>query len=122
MLGETKSQRITSLIKSILNNSTDEIKYDETTQKAHDELRKFMFDNVYFAESTNVEKHKACDIVEYLYGHYMKNMNVLPELTKVAEEYGDDRAVWTLFGMTGRLRVDAFKEIFIPRTVVRLNI
>lgn len=122
VLGETKSQRITSLIKSILNNSTDEIKYDETTQKAHDELRKFMFDNVYFAESTNVEKHKACDIVEYLYGHYMKNMNVLPELyRKLAEEYGDDRAVCDFIsGMTDDYAVDAFKEIFIPRQWVRL--
>ena len=72
ILGETKSQRITSLVKSIIENSMDkgEITYDETTKRAHDELREFMFQNVYYAAETNQEKGKACFIVEYLYNYY----------------------------------------------------
>lgn len=118
VLGETKSQRITTLIKSIIANSTDFIQYDDVTKQAHDELRKFMFDYVYFAPSTNAEKGKACHIVEYLYRYFINSPEKMPELyIGFAKEYGKERAVCDFIsGMTDDFAVDYFKELCIPKS------
>ena len=118
VLGKSKSERITTLIKSIIANSTDLIQYDEATRQAHDELRKFMFDKVYFAPSTNAEKGKACHIVEYLYKYFIGSPEKMPELyVGFAKEYGLERAVCDFIsGMTDDFAVDYFKELCIPKS------
>ncbi len=120
VLGHTKSQRITTLVNSIIENSTDknEIKYDEETQKAHDLLRSFMFQNVYYAKPTTAEKHKACHVVEHLYKYYLDNPDKMPQLyIDIAEEDGKERAVCDyISGMTDDFAVDTFKELFIPKS------
>lgn len=118
VLGETKSKRITTLITSIIKNSDTEIKYDEQTKAAHDELRAFMFENVYYAERTNAEKSKACNIVEFLYSYFCKNPDELPELYKTfAGQYGVELAVCDFIsGMTDDFAVDYFKELCIPKS------
>lgn len=121
VLGATKSQRITSLIKSIIENSADVIKYDEQTKKAHDELRAFMFEKVYYAPATNVEKGKACKIVEFLYNHFVDAPQEMPELyRKFAQQYGTELAVCDFIsGMTDDFAVDYFKELCIPKSWTR---
>ncbi len=118
ILGATKSQRITTLITSIIKNSTDSIRYDEVTGKAHDELRKFMFDNVYLAPSTNAEKGKACRIVEYLYRYFAANPEKMPELYRsIAKNYDTELAVCDFIsGMTDDFAVDYFMELSIPKS------
>lgn len=118
-LGHTKSKRITTLITSIVSTSagTPEIKYDEATRQAHDELKKFMFDKVYFAPETNQEKGKACEVVKALYRHYLNNPEKMPELyRRLAADYGTETAVCDFIsGMTDDYAVDEFKELFIPK-------
>ena len=118
VLGATKSQRITTLISSIINNSTDVIQYDSETQKAHDELRAFMFERVYFAPTTNEEKGKARIIVEYLYNYFLKSPEALPPLfQKIAAENSKELAICDFIsGMTDDFAVDYFKEICIPKS------
>ncbi len=122
VLGKSKSERITSLVKSIVDNSTDEIRYDEETQAAHDELRKYMFENVYYAEATNREKGKACYIVEYLYKHYLEHCEEMPELyRRIAERDGKELAVCDYIScMTDDYAVDRFKELCIPNSWINL--
>lgn len=120
ILGHTKSQRITTLVNSIIENSADkpEIKYGDEVRAAHDLLRRFMFDNVYLAPSTNQEKGKACHVVEYLYSHYCENPKEMPELyQRIMERDGRERAVCDyISGMTDDYAVDMFKELFIPKS------
>ncbi len=118
VLGETKSERITSLIKSIISSSTSEIRYDEETQKAHDELKAFMFEKVYLAPATNIEKHKACKIVEYLYKHYCSFPAEMPPLyQRLAKDWGTERAVCDFIsGMSDDYAVDIYKELCIPKS------
>lgn len=117
ILGETKSQRITALISSIVKNSSDIICYDEIVQKAHDELRTFMFENVYFAPSTNAEKGKACYIIEFLFKHFGEHEHLLPDLYKeIARKYSTKMAICDFIsGMTDDFAVDYFKELCIPK-------
>lgn len=117
VLGETKSRRITTLIRSIIENSGETIAYAPEVQKAHDELRAFMFERVYLAPPTNQEKHKAQHVIEYLYGHYAQNPEELPELyIRLAGEYGVERAVCDFIsGMSDDYAVDRFKALCVPR-------
>ena len=121
VLGDTKSKRITSLTKSIIENSTDknEIKYDETTRRAHDELREFMFQSVYYAAETNQEKDKACHIVEYLYNYYLKNPLRMPELYRdIAREESTEIAVCDYIScMTDDFAIDRFTELCMPKSL-----
>ncbi len=117
ILGETKSQRITTLVRSLVENSGAEIKMDDTVQKAHDELRAFMFERVYRAEPTVAEKGKAAQIVEYLYKHFTDHPEKMPELYQfLAGEYDLPTAVGDyISGMTDSYAVDYFKELCIPK-------
>lgn len=117
VLGETKSQRITTLVRSIVENSGETIKMADDVQKAHDELRAFMFERVYFADATIAEKDKAQHIIEYLYGYYVKNPDKMPALyQELAEKYGRERAVCDLIsGMSDDYAVHLFTEMCIPK-------
>lgn len=115
-LGGTKSQRITSLVRSLVENSRDEIKFDETTKKAFDELRAFMFESVYQAAPTVAEKDKAGQIVEFLFNYFYENKDEMPRLyAELAEKDGLETAVGDyISGMTDEYAVDYFKKLFIP--------
>ncbi len=116
VLGATKSERITSLVRSLVENSGDVIKMDEVTRKAHDELRSFMFSRVYRAALTISEKDKAAHIIEYLFEYFLKNKDKLPPLyLKIAERDGLEIAVGDFIsGMTDEYAVDYFKSLCIP--------
>ena len=47
VLGQTKSNRINSLVTSVINNTVDEVKMDSEIEQAYEELTDFMFKNVY---------------------------------------------------------------------------
>lgn len=118
VLGKTKSARITSLVKSLVANSGEEIKMDFTTQKAHDELREFMFEKVYRASKTVAEKDKAAFIVEYLFKYFLKNKDKLPRLyLAISERDGLETAVCDFIsGMTDDYAIDYFSTLCIPRS------
>ena len=118
VLGKSKSERITTLIKSIIANSTDLIQYDEATRQAHDELRKFMFARVYTNPVAKGEESKAKDIIRRLYEYYSKNPMKLPaDFIPQLDFDGMDRIVCDyIAGMTDRYAVYKFSELFIPAT------
>lgn len=116
-LGDTKSRRITTLVSSIIANSGETIRYSDEVKAAHDELRAFMFGNVYSAEAINREKDKACHIVDFLFHYYMKNKDAMPELyVRLAEEDGLETAVCDFIScMTDEYAIDLFEELCIPK-------
>lgn len=117
MLGSTKTQRITSLVKSLVENSKEQVGFDKDTQSAFSELREFMFERVYRAEPTVAEKDKAGNIVEFLFMHYIKNPDKMPELYKdIAERDGMKIAVGDFIsGMTDEYAIDRFSDLCIPK-------
>lgn len=116
-LGDSKSKRITTLVSSIIANSGSVIRYSDEIKEAHDELRRFMFETVYYSETINREKDKACHIVEFLFDHYMKNITAMPELyVRLAEQDGPETAVCDYIScMTDEYAIDLFKELCIPK-------
>lgn len=118
ILGKSKSDRITTLVKSLIENSDDEIKMALEVQEAHDELRKFMFSNVYAHPVTISERGKARMIVEYLYNHFIAAPDNMPQLyLNIAENEGIDRAVCDYIAcMSDGYAVNLFSELTIPKS------
>ncbi|MBR5088755.1 MAG: deoxyguanosinetriphosphate triphosphohydrolase, partial [Ruminiclostridium sp.] len=122
VLGNSKSKRITTLVTDIINNSTDEIRYSPEVREAHDKLRKFMFDEVYYAAVTNREKDKACYVVEFLFDHYKRDPDAMPELyRRLAKQDGLETAVCDFIScMTDEYAIDLFEELCIPKQWIRV--
>ncbi len=117
VLGKTKSARITTLVRSLAENSVETVRMDDEVQRAHDELRAFMFERVYRAAPTVAEKDKAGFIIEYLYKYFYENPRKMPPLyLKIAERFDLPTAVGDFIsGMTDDYAVDYFKELCIPK-------
>lgn len=116
VLGATKSARISTLVGALVSHGAENIGMDAEIQKAHDELRQFMFERVYRAAPTISEMGKAHHIVEFLFSYFMKNSDKMPQLyLRLAEQYGLETAVGDFIsGMTDDYAVSLFKEICIP--------
>lgn len=117
ILGQTKSARIASLVRSLVEGGAENIHMDDVTKKAHDELRAFMFINVYHAAPTIAEKDKAQYIVEFLYKFFIDRPEKMPGLyLTLAERFDKPTAVGDFIsGMTDDYAVDLFMEICIPK-------
>ena len=118
VLGHSKSERITTLITSIINGGAQEIHMDERTAQAYDALHKFMGVSVYTNPKCKSEETRAQDMIAYLYQYYILRIEALPaQYLNNAYKYGADTAVCDyIAGMTDGFAVQAFKDLFIPKS------
>ena len=118
VLGNTKSQRITTLVTSIIQNGADEIRMTKDIKAAHDELRSFMFSAVYTNQAAKTEEKKAKNLVEQLYLYFKKNPKRMPdEYINICRKFDVDRAVCDyISGMSDGYAVDLYTELFVPRS------
>lgn len=117
VLGQTKTQRITTLVSSIVRNGVADIKIDENVLKAQDILHDFMFERVYRNSAAKVEEEKAKALIGKLYLYFYKNPDRLPdEYRRIMSEFDKDRAVCDyIAGMTDSYAVRVFEELYIPK-------
>lgn len=121
ILGSTTSQRINTLVLSLIENTDGEtLKMSDEIQEAFDKLHTFMFATVYSNDSAKREEKKVPDLMAFLYEYFLHHPQTLPEenmLTVHSE--GTERAVIDyLAGMTDRFAIEQFKNLFIPRSWV----
>lgn len=117
VLGHSKTQRITSLIRSVVENSREgAIAMDPETYAAFEELSDFMFQAVYLNEYAKKEEKKVPHIIHSLFTHF-KNPDYLPDYMKViAEESGKETASCDyVAGMTDHFAVACYENLFIPK-------
>lgn len=116
-LGYTKSQRITSLVSSVIKNSTDDIKMDSETEKYYDMLHEFLFEAVYKNPAAKSEETKVFGIMEGLFDYYLKNTSEMTdEYKSVCESEGPERAAADyIAGMTDHYAVTVYSNIYIPK-------
>ncbi len=117
ILGKSKSERITSLISSVIRNGYEKIDFEPEVRKMHDKLKNFMFEKVYTGSSAKQENQKAEMLIEKLYSYFRKNTDRLPEeYRKIMNKTDADRAVCDyISGMSDKYAVDIYTEIFIPK-------
>ena len=126
VLGHSKSERITTLVTSLVENgikdclgTPDEenaLSMSPEVDKAYKALHRFMFDSVYTNPACKSEERKAQDMIAFLYKYYVDHIESLPAMyLNLAYHYGVDMAVCDyISGMTDVYAVEKFKELFIP--------
>ncbi len=116
-LGNSKSERITTLVNSIISNSDSDIKMDEVTEKYYNLLHTFLFDAVYKNPVAKSEETKVLGLVSGLFDYYEKNIDKLPrEYLTVYENEGKTRAVADyVAGMTDHYATSVYSNIYIPK-------
>lgn len=117
ILGHTKSERITTLINSLVENSWAEIKMAPEIQTQFETLSAFMYDNVYTDSIAKVEEKKVDILVAELYKYFKQHPEKMPEMYHIiAREEGLDRAVTDYIqGMSDDFASVTFQNIFIPK-------
>ncbi len=123
ILGETKSQRIKTIVTSVINetieNNYSHIVMDEKIYKTMYQLRDWLFENVYLSKPVVKELEKGKGIVKALYEYYAKNYYEIPFYEKFLEKWGSydpqQASVDYVAGMTDRFAIKTYEKIFIPR-------
>lgn len=116
ILGHSKSSRINTLVKSVVENSDSDIGLDPLIAEAFEELHSFMFRKVYTNPACKSEEGKAMSMIQRLFSFFNENSERLPEgYRRIGEEDGVPTAVCDyIAGMTDTYAVRVYKELFIP--------
>lgn len=119
ILGETHSERINTMVTAVISASRDkpDISMIPEIGDAMNELRDFLFENVYRNPTAKSEEGKAKTLVAMLFEYYSENPDKMPELYKRnIEEEGVGRCVCDFIsGMTDRYAIETFETIYVPR-------
>ena len=119
-LGETRKDRLDKIIHDIVANSydRDDVRMSDEIYGAYNELRQFLFDNLYFNPVCKSEEAKAEAMVITLYNHYVGHLEEIPEeYRKVMDMRGisPERIVADyISGMTDYYSVEVFRKLYIP--------
>lgn len=117
VLGNTKSERITTLVSAIVRHGVNEIGMDESVQNAFDELHTFMYEHVYFHPIAKQQEQKAKSLLRELYCYFRSFPEKMPDFyQQIAKQTDIDRAVCDyVSGMSDDYAVDIYSELFIPK-------
>ncbi len=122
VLGESNSGRINTMVASVLTASADSatIAMTPEIQAATNELRSFLFENVYYNPVAKAEEQKSRNLVCTLFAHYVKNPDRLPD--RYRRRIGTDECETVergvadfISGMTDRYAIETYNELFVPR-------
>ncbi|NJK81911.1 MAG: deoxyguanosinetriphosphate triphosphohydrolase [Chloroflexaceae bacterium] len=88
--------------------------------EATNQLREFMFQNVYLNSRAKEEDNKVVVMLELLYNHFLKHPQQLPadllRINQQREEPIERAVVDYIAGMTDRYALKKFEALYVPRT------
>jgi dGTPase len=113
VLGTTSSERIDTLVRDLVERSSEagDIVQGERAGAAMDRLRTFMFERVYLAPAAQREHPRIERMLTALVFHYADN----PPPPLVAGASEPERVVDWLAGMTDRFAIRTFSELSVPQ-------
>ena len=82
---------------------------------ALDELRQFMFDNVYLRSQAAEEQEKAIAVIRALVQYHLDHPDEVPEEYARAPGELADRVIDYVAGMTDRYALRTYERLFLPR-------
>ncbi len=120
VLGVGYSERIDTLIRSIVDESYDKpaISMNPDVEAAMMGLRQFMFERVYKNPYAKNDESKFYAVVEALYERFMKEPDLIPENIRKAS-CSDNKVVITkdyIASMTDRYAVSVYSDLFVPKS------
>lgn len=118
-LGYGHGERIDKMTRSVVNASEGgaEIKMERDVAEATEELRQFLFDNVYKNPVAKGEEGKAEALLEELYKYFIEYPEKMPlEQRRWLERDEVSRVVCDyIAGMTDRYAVTLYRQLFLPK-------
>ncbi|MCK4495460.1 MAG: deoxyguanosinetriphosphate triphosphohydrolase [Candidatus Aminicenantes bacterium] len=119
MLGRTHRKRIDTLVQDIVKESEGKpcLRMSKIILETFNELRDFMYKEVYSSSVLSDEVKKAYRIVIDLYSLYVDKVHLFPaSLRKNIDKEGVKKvAVDYIAGMTDRFALNIYKDHFVPR-------
>ena len=114
LLGPTGSDRISTLVADMIENSMEagDIVQGEEIGGAMLRLRKFMFDRVYLSPEARSEQERVRTALRALFDHYLERPEEVPVLDVDADQL--QRVTDYLAGMTDRYAIATFKDLALP--------
>lgn len=117
-LGNGHSERINTMVTSLISASRDSdvIRMTDDIGQATEELRDFLFKNVYNNPIAKSEDEKAKNLLRSLFDYYERHPEKMPEhFFSNVESDGVKRCVCDFIScMTDRYAIDLYKSLFIP--------
>ncbi len=119
-LGFSTRDRLNTLIHDIILQSVgkQEVSLSPEMERVVGDLRRFMFENVYFNSTAKQEEKRARGMLQILYQYYIDHIEDLPaEYLSFIEERGDEkeRVICDyISGMTDQYARQKFSELFVP--------
>ena len=119
VLGDGHGERINKMVSSIIDASTESpfIRMTPDVQKATDELRKFLFENVYTNPIAKGEETKAKEMLARLFEYFVKNPDKMPApySTNLKNESVERCVCDYVSAMTDRNAIELYTDLFIPK-------
>ena len=121
VIGDSCGKRLDLFIHNIVTNSKgrDDICMSEEVAQAMQDMRRFMFVNVYKNPLAKSEESKAEGLIVTLYEYYMDHTEKLPAFLLRLYDGGEplEKIVCDYIGaMTDRFAIAQYQEIYIPKT------
>lgn len=122
LFGDTHSKRISSMISDIIITSygKDLIAQSSEYKNGMDELRTFMFDNVYTSPNAKSEEKKAIKMIEYLYLYFCSHEQEMPKQFVYDDEPVERRVCDFISTMSDGYAVRLFEDVTVPKSWSKL--
>ncbi|MEE0969732.1 MAG: deoxyguanosinetriphosphate triphosphohydrolase [Clostridia bacterium] len=118
-LGNGHSERINRMVLSVITASEGrpEIKMTDEVGQATNELRSFLFANVYSSPIAKAEDDKSRALLGRLYEYFCERPELMPKVYfNNVEKEGVGRCVCDyISSMTDRFAIDTYNDLFVPR-------
>jgi len=122
VLGRTHRERINTIVRDVVTESQDHstLRISDEILSAFNQLRDFMYEEIYQSSFLIEEVQKAQRLVKELYFFYLDHPELFPEsMKKNLESEGLERVtVDYIAGMTDRYALSIYERYFFPRSWV----
>jgi dGTPase len=114
--GDSSRQWIGSMINAVVETSSEagKVAMDEPTLDVMNELRDFMFANVYLSPEAEAQKQRAITVIRNLTDFYAEHPAEVPESYRVDDTDDLTRAIDYVSGMTDRFALSTHDRLFRP--------
>ena len=117
VLGRSHAERINTLVTDLVRRSADgpEVSLSPEVFAALDELRDFMFQEVYLRPDSRGEHEKAVKLIRDLFAHYLEHPDELPAEYHRAPGDLPTHVADHIAGMTDRYALRTYERLFLPQ-------
>jgi len=112
-LGRTHSERINTLVMGVVDASAGRgvVEMAPDAFEAMDQLRRFMFKNVYLSDVATTDREEATTVIRTLFAHYVATPTAMPEMYQAIPGDARTRAADYVAGMTDSYAFKLFREL-----------